>query len=147
MTTALYRISSNEVLKISEADDLFTEFKSSFKEVAENITCPDGTDVISPSGERRILGYVKILDGTVVRNATQEEINTFAASETDDDNIRQASEATSYFQQDPKLRRILTAFADIIVSEINILRSEHGLANRTLSQLKTAIINRIDKDD
>lgn len=35
--------------------------------------------------------------------------------------------------------RVLVALADIIKDEINILRAEHSLADRTLQQLKNAI--------
>ena len=40
--------------------------------------------------------------------------------------------------------RVLRAFAEIVMDEINILRGEHGLAARTLSQLVTAIKGKID---
>lgn len=42
---------------------------------------------------------------------------------------------------------LLRAFADIIKDEINILRGQHGLPDRTLSQLKTAIKNKVDSGD
>lgn len=38
---------------------------------------------------------------------------------------------------------VLTAFAEIIIDEINVLRQQHSLADRTLAQLKTAIKNRV----
>jgi len=38
----------------------------------------------------------------------------------------------------------LRAFADIIKDEINLLRAEHGLAPRTLLQLRNAILARIN---
>ena len=38
----------------------------------------------------------------------------------------------------------LRAFISILIEEINTLRSQHGLADRTIAQLKTAIRNRID---
>jgi len=96
---------------------------------------------------KRVLGSAKINDSGTIRNATQNEIDTFAGLELDDKNQRQADTAVEYFQNDPQFRRIMTAFASILVDEFNILRSEHGLADRTLSQLKTAIVNRISKDD
>ena len=40
--------------------------------------------------------------------------------------------------------RILRAFAKVVMDEINILRAEHALSARTLSQLITAIKNKID---
>jgi len=146
-TTALYRISSNEVYKISEENDIFAFDVSDQLAVATSVSTPDGDATWDTSGNLRVLGYSKILDGTTVRNATQEEIDTFAAFEAEDRNIKEADQATAYFQNDPRIRRIMIAFADILVSEINILRAEHGLSDRTLQQLKTAIINRISKDD
>lgn len=41
-------------------------------------------------------------------------------------------------------KRVLRAFAEVVVDEINILRGQHALADRTLSQLVTAIKNKID---
>jgi hypothetical protein len=41
-------------------------------------------------------------------------------------------------------KRVLKAFAEVVVDEINILRGQHALADRTLSQLVTAIKNKID---
>ena len=40
--------------------------------------------------------------------------------------------------------RVLRAFAEVVMDEINILRGHHGLAARTLSQLVTAIKGKID---
>ena len=40
--------------------------------------------------------------------------------------------------------KVLIAFATVIKDEFNLLRAEHGLTARTLSQLKTAIKNEID---
>ncbi len=39
---------------------------------------------------------------------------------------------------------VLRALAEVVMDEINILRSKHSLAARTLSQLVTAIKNKID---
>ncbi len=41
-------------------------------------------------------------------------------------------------------KRVLKAFAEVVMDEINILRAEHGLPARTLFQLVTAIKNKID---
>lgn len=38
----------------------------------------------------------------------------------------------------------MRAFADVLKDEINTLRALHSLAPRTLAQLKTAIINRVN---
>ena len=42
------------------------------------------------------------------------------------------------------VEKVLIALAIVIKNEINLLRAEHSLAARTLSQLKTAIKNEID---
>jgi len=42
---------------------------------------------------------------------------------------------------------VLRALADVIKDEINILRAEHGFADRTLVQLRTAIKNKVDSGD
>ena len=44
---------------------------------------------------------------------------------------------------DDKERRLLRAFAEVVKDEINILRGQHGLADRTLAQLRTAIKNKV----
>jgi hypothetical protein len=147
MATALYRISSNEVIEISLADNQFHEELDNFKAVITDPTLSDGSEFRDPNGDYRVLGYAKFNDSGTVRNATQEEIDTFAASQADDRNQRDATRAKEYFQDHPQFRRIMTAFASILVDEFNILRAEHSLNDRTLSQLKTAILNRIDKDD
>jgi len=141
-TIALYRISSGEVYLIGE-DEPFIEQGGVFFQTTPVATYPDGK-VCKP---RRILGTAKILDGTVVRNATQAEIDTFAQLASDDNRSVEAMGALEYFKNDPKFRRVITAFASILVDEINILRNAHGLPERTLSQLKTAIENRINKND
>lgn len=41
--------------------------------------------------------------------------------------------------------RVLRAFAEAVKDEINILRAEHGLTPRTMSQLVTAIKNKINQ--
>lgn len=147
--TALYRISSGEVYKISTTDNMFLEETAlnEYYSVATSVTLIDGVETVDPSGNRRMLGYAKILDGSNVRNATQIEIDTFAPAVIDDRNDGEANQTKSYFENDAKMRRIMTAFASILVDEINILRAEHGLPDRTLQQFKTAILNRIDKDD
>jgi len=39
--------------------------------------------------------------------------------------------------------KMLKAFAEIIMDELNILRDQHGLAPRTMAQLKTAMKNKL----
>jgi len=40
---------------------------------------------------------------------------------------------------------VLRAFAEVVIDEFNILRAEHGLAARSLSQLVTAIKSKINE--
>ena len=144
-TEVLYILSSGEVIEIAE-----TQLKSvpnEFQGVLTDPPLPDGSDYLSPDIHLRVLGYAKINDNGTVRNATQQEIDTFASAEIDDRNQRMANLAINLFENDEKFRRIMIAFASILVNEFNILRAEHGLPDRTLEQLKTAIKNRISKDD
>ena len=136
---ALYRISSGEVTNI--ADSIINTDPTYFA-VLTDPTFTNGTMI-----DRRVFGQAKINDGGTVRNATQQEIDTFSELEHDDDNKAKSVSAVSYFKNHPEFRRIMTAFAAILVDEFNILRAEHGLADRTLAQFKTAIENRISKDD
>jgi len=41
------------------------------------------------------------------------------------------------------LNDIIRALASVLVDELNILRTQHSLPNRTLAQLKTAIRNKL----
>jgi len=145
----LYRISSGEVLSVdfTDAKDYSSFIDNGYHDILSNPSTPNGTEICDLSGNRRVLGYAKIVDGATIRNATQEEIDTFQALREDDQNKEVANKAKLYFQNDPVFRRVMVAFAAIVVNEFNILRTIHGLPDRTLSQFKTAIINRISKDD
>ena len=91
MTTALYRLSSNEVIKISVKNQQFAERDTAFWGVLTDPTTPDGTNVrnesTDPPGPLRELGFAKIAEPGLnnVRNATQLEIDTFEPAEIDDD--------------------------------------------------------------
>jgi hypothetical protein len=148
-TTVLYRISSGEVMEISTPNKTAEDFGmgSTYFGVLTDPPFTDGTQWLGPNYENRLLGYSKINDNGTIRNATQQEIDTFKPLAIDDRNQKDADKAKEYFKNDPEFRRIMIAFADVLVSELNILRTEHGLNDRTLSQLKTAILNRISKDD
>ena len=147
-TTVLYRINGGEVIKISQKGQTFENRNSTYWGVVTDPTLADGTDIYDPDLNNRVLGYAKIFEGSnTVRNATQAEIDNFPIAENDDENQQDADAAIELFQSHPRFRKMMIAFSDIIIGEINILRNEHGLDNRTLLQLKTAIINRVDKSD
>ncbi len=181
MTTALYRESSNEVLKVSAKDQSFSDRDAAVFGVLTDPTTPDGVDVREQTddlGPLRQLGFAKIAEpgGNNVRNATQPEIDGFAASEIDDDNQLDADQALVLFEDHPQFRKKEKARTDIIMREINLLRQRNvqlqndiaAAANnanafvsdlkasvaaypvqtdRTLAQLETQMRNRISKDD
>jgi len=153
-TTALYRLSSGEVLKISSAGQLFSDRNQSFFGVLTDPGMPDGMSVRDnlpdgTFGPLRVLGFSKIviLESNLFQNATQSEIDTFSSLNVDDDNAQDADRARDLFNVHPQFRKMLVAMADIIRDEINILRTLHGLPDRTLVQFRTAMINRVQKDD
>ena len=174
MTTALYRISSGEVGKISLSDQQWDERNTTYWGILTTAAYPDGTQVRPlDDGDLRVLGFSKFADvgGNTVRNAVQGEIDTFAPAQADDENQQDADGADDLFNLHPRWRKLMTAYSDILKDEINILRLwTHDfqeavalatnlndlktsvallptLHDRTLAQLKTAIQNRINKDD
>jgi len=40
---------------------------------------------------------------------------------------------------------LLKAFADVMIDEINVLRQQHALSDRTAAQLRTALRNKLDQ--
>ena len=54
---------------------------------------------------------------------------------------REAQEALD--AQNSRIEALIRAFALVMVDEINLLRTEHSLADRTAAQLRTAIKNKI----
>lgn len=145
--TVLYRINGKEVIKISSKGQTFADRNGTYWGVLTDPPLPDGTEFKNDDRELKILGFAKIWDGTNVRNATQAEIDNFVVAESDDDKLQDKDEAINLFKTHPRFRKMMIAFADIIKDEINILRSQHGLPNRTLVQLKTAIENRMSEND
>ena len=118
-TTALYRISSGEVYAISLAGDLFANNAGRFFAVKEGATFPNGTNCGVGRSARRVLGTSKIVDGDIIRNSTQAEIDVFAGLERDDFNIVQAEETLDYLNNDKKFRRIMIALIKGIIREDN----------------------------
>jgi len=170
-TWVLYRISSGEVGGISDSHDFASILTDDNFAVIIDPTISDGVIIRNAEGERE-LGYCKINDNGTIRNATQVEINGFQAIEDDDNNQISADKALNYFKNNPQFRRIMAAYTAILIDyEINVYRqwltdfkaavaASTSLANfqsrvaamddmpqRTLSQMRTAIENRINKDD
>lgn len=167
MPTALYRLSSGEVEKISLTNQSFADRDTTYWGVLTDPTIVDG-NVTRPL---RVLGFAKIWDGSVLRNATQPEIETFAPAEADDQSQEDADQAISFLETHPVFRKQMIAFADILKDEINLLRAREqqfqadvaaannlaalkasvaaypAMSARTLAQLRTQIRNRVSKDD
>lgn len=152
MATVLYRRSSGEVIKISLINQPFAAVDQTYYGVLTDPPMPDGTDAREKLGDGtlgplRQVGFSKIWDGSEVRNSTAGEIAGFAGPEIDDINTADAAGALEVLSTHPHFRRAFTAFAKVVMSELNILRAQHGLNPRTLAQLKTAMANAVDKDD
>jgi hypothetical protein len=169
--TVLYRKNSGEVVKISQKGQTFADRNQTYWGVLADPSMPDGNQCRDEGYNLRVLGIAKIVDAGTVRNATQVEIDSFPAVEDDDENQQDADGAIELFEQHPRFRKMMVAFADILKDEFNILRqwqmdfkaavdAAGNLANlknniaalpdlpeRNLAQLKTAIQNRISKDD
>ena len=122
-TTVLYRVSSGEVKEISFEDRVFTGFNAPYFGVLTDPPFTDGIDLQDPSGNMRVLGYAKINDNGTVRNATQEEIDTFGPLQTDDRNEEKAQRALNQFLHDPNFRMIVAAIIKGIIKEDNENRS------------------------
>lgn len=173
MTTALYRINGGEVIKISGTDQTWPDRNTTYWGVLTDPSLPDGDQTRDIDGPLRELGFAKFADvgGNTVRNAIQAEIDAFAPAQSDDEDLQDAAGASALFLTHPRNRKLMTAFADIIKDEMNIVRGWTlsykaevaaatslgdlqtrvaglpDLADRTLAQLKTAIQNRISEDD
>lgn len=79
-------------------------------------------------------------DGTKFRKGTAGEIAAFATSATADKSTADKAAAKVAFVS----RRELVAFVELLIDEINILRGQHSLANRTKNQFVTAFNNKVD---
>jgi len=121
-TTVLYRISSGEVVKISTKGQTFSDRDTTYWGVLTDPNLPDGTKVFDPADvglTPRALDFAKIWDGTDVRNATQAELDGFAAPETDDENTQDAAAADDFLQTHPRFRKIFKAMLKRIIAENN----------------------------
>jgi hypothetical protein len=170
-TNVVYRISSNEVVSIDITNERVYGYHK-HRSVKEGVTLVDGDQCRDANEDLRILGTAKILDGNNVRNATQVEIDTFLPFEQDDFYIDEAANALRYLRNDPDFRRIMIALLDVLATRFNVVHQwdmdlKAAVAASTsladfqsrvaalsnlptdidLSDVKTAIENRINKDD
>lgn len=182
MASCLYRKSSNEVLKwhltqpFNDAD--FTYFG-----VAIDPLTPNGTTVrdttIDPPGPRRALGQAKVYvpGSNTIQNATQGEIDSWAAFEVSDQNDQDLELAQGMLDNTARfsnktIRKAFTALLKRIIAENNTMATQwnffraevasanslsalkSGVANntsdapiRTIAQAKTALMNDLDPND
>ena len=110
-----YRTSSGRVSEIS----LLPIASQAYFTVVENPTFIDGKQWLDDNYNTGVLGYSKIYDNGVVRNATQAEIDTFGPLARDDYNQIEANKAIKYFQNNPQFRRIMIALIKGIIKEDN----------------------------
>jgi len=149
--TFLYRLTSGEVRAV-DLRDLPLRRDPTFWGVVVNPPIPDGIVIRQPlpdgsSGPSRVLGLAKIHDNGTIRNATQPEINGFQAFEDEDENIMDGAQAKFLLRDNPLFRKAFIALAKLMMSEINTLRTLHGLPKRTRAQFMNALRNQVSKND
>ena len=98
--------------------------------VADWIINPDLSAVAGFASKYwRIVGDVVSLISAAERNAV--------------DMAEQAGRLDSVAEEIDQIQSFSRAFAEIVLDEFNILRSQHGLPDRTLAQIKTALRNKL----
>lgn len=124
VTTALYRKTSGEVVKISLANQTWPQVDATYFGVLTDPAFPDGTQVLDPNGDLRILGFAKFADvgGATVRNATQPEIDTFAPGQTTDESAQDVEGGKTLFANHPRWRKLFKAVFREFIDEFNRLR-------------------------
>ena len=129
-STALYRKSSSEVVKISTTGQDFSDRDPNYWGVLTNPSTPDGTEAreMLPDGTLgplRELGFAKfaVVASNIARNATEAEIATYLPAEEEDTKQQDAAQAGVMTDTHPMWRKVLKAMTKLIVNELNILRA------------------------
>ena len=130
-----------KVVIFNEVNDRVIDFIES----AHTPTYEGRTDVIInplsiPSALRK---YWKHDTGAIVEMDSTEK-STIDTEESDATDLSIRNAAKDPMDNLDSNGLVLRALADTIRDEINILRANHALSDRTLAQLKTSIKNRID---
>jgi hypothetical protein len=88
--------------------------------------------------------------GSGIRVATQEEINAFPSKKAEDTLAEQISSAKDVVdggnQHKAGVPRMLRGFVSLMLQEINLLRVNAGLPERTAAQLKDALKTKLDEE-
>lgn len=124
--TALYRISSNEVVKISLLGQAFSDRDVAVWGVLTDPILTDGNQAVDATGNLRVLGTAKfaVVGSNTIRNATAPEITAFIAAQTADDNAADSVQATVMAQNHPMWRKVLKAVVKLVVNQLNTLRGQ-----------------------
>lgn len=99
--------------------------------------------LINPALPGVALEWVKVTNGTAVAMSLVES-NLVVSTESSNRLAGARSDAKNGYDADHPLGRLQRAIVEITMREINILRTNAGLAARTPSQLRTAIRNELD---
>lgn len=150
--TALYRIRSGEVVKISLKGQPFSDRNPAYWGVITDPVLPDGNTVraMNPDGTMgplRVFGYAKhyVGIGQDIRNATQAEIDGYAAAELADEKAQDADQVGVLFGTHPRWRKVFKALLKRILfvtnaqaASWNAYKGEVAAAS-SLADLKTRV--------
>lgn len=129
----LYRKNGGEILSAS-TDQNYIGIDSIYFAVLIDPNIINGLD----------LSIKKIWDGTNVRNALNGEITNFVTAKNIDDNLIARQLAKDNIDIAFINRKAFRALIDVLLAEINTLRTQLSFAPRTMTQAITAIKSKID---
>jgi len=129
--TALYRISSGEVIKISKKGQTFSKANSLFYGVLINPELPDGIE----------LPKIAIPESNIIRNGTQTEIDNCYVLKEQDTNKEHCNDSIRRLNNDPQFRMFAKAMTSLMTKEFNQTRGEDGRDLLTEEQVWNALQN------
>lgn len=132
----IYRVNGGEVVGVARNDPT-GNYNANYQAHVYNPSAPDGEDMNQP----------KIWTGTELRNATAQEISDFATYQAEDENLQQRIDAIEWLKNHSVVRKALKSAFEVVLEELNILRTEHSLPDRTLAQFLTAWENKVNAGD
>ncbi len=135
--TFLYKKTSNQAVKLSSDPNAFDNFDPVFFDTITDPTLPNGADLAIP----------KIKQGTTIQNATGTEILGFPVHDAADQVLMDRTSAINSYDLDPITKKVLKAIVQLMLDEINTLRAQHSLGERTPAQAKAAIEGMINAGD
>lgn len=130
----IFRKNGGQVLLITTDLSVAQSWQGSFTDFVQDPSTPDGADLSIP----------KIWDGVHVRNAVALEIANFTVAQSTDDNLQQRTNALNIYLSDPNFRKLMRAFAFVLLGQINTLRTKAALPTLQMSDVQTALQNAIN---